>query len=200
MACMALRVSRRRGLVAGVAVVAFAVVLAGWWLVPRLGGTALFGMRTTDRFPDIAATSLDERQRRIVDVLREEFAAHPPGVKYSQGVDEPWCADFVSWVMRAAGEPLSNPNSGSWRIPGVYTLRDAYRATGRFTPFGTGYRPRTGDLVLYDGSVVFGQHVDVVLADDGGRITTIGGNELGKIRIMRYDLASATGVLGFGRL
>ena len=56
------------------------------------------------------------------------------------GVEEPWCADFVSWIMREAGLPLSNPNSGHWRIPGVYTWQEYYQSQSRFQEVGDGYR------------------------------------------------------------
>lgn len=58
----------------------------------------------------------------MVRILGEEYAAQAGMAKYSEGNDEPWCADFTSWVMRASGKPFSNPNSGHWRIPGVLTL------------------------------------------------------------------------------
>jgi hypothetical protein len=34
--------------------------------------------------------------------------------------------------MRQAGTSLNKPNSGSWRIPGVYTLQEYYQSVGRF--------------------------------------------------------------------
>jgi hypothetical protein len=103
-------------------------------------------------------------------------------------------------VLREAGVALANPNSGSWRIPGVYTLQEYYESVGRFVPIGSDYRPRTGDVLLYRESSPFGQHTNIVLRADGGQVTTIGGNEYGGIRIHRFTLDDVTGVVGLGRL
>lgn len=73
-------------------------------------------------FPPMA-TNLTAPQRSILTVARAEWRSPGAPTKYSQGVPEDWCADFVSWVLREAGYPMSNPNSGSWRIPGVLTLQ-----------------------------------------------------------------------------
>lgn len=101
--------------------------------------------------------------------------------------------------MREAGAPLSNPNSGSWRIPGVYTLREYYENTGRFEAVGTGYRPRTGDVVLYRPDSPFGQHTNIVILADNDRITTIGGNENAAVRIHRFAMSEVPTIVGFGR-
>ncbi len=71
---------------------------------------------------------------RIVDIVHSEYDRNAAGTTYSEGVDESWCADFVSTVMRKAGVPFDNPNSGSWRIPGVATLTDYLHASGRWRP------------------------------------------------------------------
>lgn len=125
-----------------------------------------------------------------------EFEANAEGTKYSEGVKEPWCADFVSWVLREAGAPLSNPHSGSWRIPGVYTLTDYFEAAGRFRD--PGYRPEPGDVVLYSPDWRLGQHTNFVVAVDGDEMTTIGGNEGG---ISRGEVSlDDSGIVGFGAL
>lgn len=147
-----------------------------------------------------ADTSWTPEQARIVELVRAEHQAQRPGTFYAEGVEEPWCADFVSWVMREAGQPLSNPHSGHWRIPGVYTLQEHYQAEGRYEPADGSYQPAVGDVVLYDNVLGVGQHTNIVVAVDGGVITTVGGNELGKIRIHDVDWAGDSAVFGFGRL
>ncbi|MEN4398681.1 CHAP domain-containing protein [Mycolicibacterium senegalense] len=150
-------------------------------------------------FPQIDRAALDPAQARIVDVLRAQYDAQPGGSHFSEGVEEPWCADFVSWVLNEAGQPLTNPNSGSWRIPGVYTLQEYYQAAGRFvTPYG--YRPRTGDVVMYADGSPLGLHTNFVVAVDDNGITTVGGNEEGGIRVHTLDDAEMAGILGFGQL
>lgn len=176
-----------------------AAIAGGLWWQDRADRAAAVGERLTE-FPDVDRSVLDAAQAGIVAVAEREFADPGAGTKYAEGVEEAWCADFVSWVLREAGVPLANPNSGSWRIPGVYTLQEYYESVGRFVPIGSDYRPRTGDVLLYGESSPFGQHVNIVLQAEGGRVTTIGGNEYDEIRLSRFALEDVPGVVGFGRL
>ncbi len=151
-------------------------------------------------FPRLDRSDLSPVRKSLVDVLEREFAHPRSGPDYAEGAREPWCADFVSWVMREAGVPLANPNSGSWRIPGVYTLQEYYRGVGRFVPIDADYLPSTGDVLLYDAPGPFGQHTNLVLTAANGTVTTIGGNENGTVRIHRFRLSEVPGAVGFGRL
>ncbi|MGW5384672.1 CHAP domain-containing protein [Nocardia sp. NPDC003963] len=162
----------------------------------------LVGERLTT-FPTLDRTALTSEQARIVDAAAAEFATPRTGTGYSEGNEEPWCANFVSWVMRAAGIPLANPNSGSWRIPGVYTLQEYYESAGRFVAAGSGYRPATGDVILYSPESRYGQHTNIVLAAaSDGTLTTIGGNEGDAVGIERWDPAAVPDIhiVGYGRL
>ncbi|WP_280318555.1 CHAP domain-containing protein [Nocardia wallacei] len=185
-------------LVAGVIIVLAVVAAGGAWWQHSSGPRPIAGERLT-AFPDIDSSGLDPGRSRIIAVARAEYAHPGDGRKYAEGVEEAWCADFVSWVLREAGMPLANPNSGSWRIPGVYTLQEYYESEQRFAAADSGYQPRPGDVVLYDSSSPFGQHTNIVLAADAATLTTIGGNEQGDIRIHRYIRAEVPGMVGFGR-
>lgn len=150
-------------------------------------------------FPSIAAAGLSAHQRALLGVLRTEFAAQPPGTKYSEGVEEAWCADFVSWCEKTAGSPLKNPNGGGWRIPGTMTLLDHLRATGVWHPLSTNRRPVFGDIAIYDGNGPFGQHTNFVLGVEQRVLTTIGGNErAAPITVSHHPLDASLGLLGFG--
>ncbi|WOC12048.1 CHAP domain-containing protein [Gordonia sp. MP11Mi] len=152
-------------------------------------------------YPDIDTTTLDPVQQRIVEVTRTEFDAQPDGTKYSEGVDEAWCADFVSWVMNQSGRTLVNPNSGSWRIPGVATLTEYFQSEKHFHAADSGYRPELGDVMLYSSESRFGQHTNIVLRVDGDVVTTVGGNELGgNVRISEFTIGDDDGLVGFGSL
>lgn len=190
-------VRRRRLAVWIAAVVAVLAVAAGAVL---LWVPARYLPWDTASFPDVDRTALSPMQVKVVDLLEAEHADQRPGTFYSDGAEEPWCANFVSWIMREAGEPFSNPNSGSWRIPGVYTLQEYYESQGRFEAVGNGYTPKVGDVVLYDNEFRLGQHTNFVVAVDGDSATTVGGNELGKIRVHDLDWQSDGAVVGFGRL
>ncbi|MGV9864142.1 CHAP domain-containing protein [Rhodococcus koreensis] len=187
---------RRAGLILGAVVAVMAVVAGGvLWLAPDR-----YLPWDTAEFPAVDTTALSPQQARIVGLLEAEHGTQRPGTFYSEGVEEPWCADFVSWIMREAGLPLLNPNSGHWRIPGVYTLREYYQSQSRFQEVGDGYRPAVGDVVLYDNSSWVGQHTNIVVAVDGDTATTVGGNEFGRIRVHTVDWSTDSAVVGFGRL
>ncbi|WP_051022956.1 CHAP domain-containing protein [Nocardia pneumoniae] len=180
-------------------VLATAGIAGSLWWQQRSDSETVVGERLTE-FPRLDRSTLDPIQAGIVAVAEREFSDPGAGTKYAEGVDEAWCADFVSWVLREAGASLVNPNSGSWRIPGVYTLQEYYESAGRFVPIGADYHPRTGDVLLYRESSPFGQHTNIVLRAAAGQVTTIGGNEFDQVRIHRFALADVPGVVGFGRL
>lgn len=178
-----------------------AIVLAVALVVGVIGYFGYQQVRPTRGVFPVAATDLTARQSKILDVARTEW--HNPGTatKYSQGIEEEWCADFVSWVLRRAGYPMSNPNSGSWRIPGVLTLQSYLQKEGRFRPVGDGYQPRAGDIVIYNGGE-FGQHTNVVIDVVGDRIRTVGGNQFAgvgtqSVTVKETQLNQA-GVIGYG--
>jgi hypothetical protein len=140
-------------------------------------------------FPGIDESQLSEEKINMIRILKAEYIANPKGTKYSEGISEPWCADFVSWVFNQMGRPLKNPNSGSWRIPGTYTLREYY---------GSNYSPKVGDIMLYDNPSPFGQHTNIVIKNKNGVVTTIGGNEPGGIRIVEHTEKDKAGFIGYG--
>ena len=85
--------------------------------------------------------------------------------------------------MYQADAPLKNPHTGGWRIPGTFTLREYYEANDRFKPANSGYQPLPGDVAIYRNSLVFGDHTNIVLKNDNGVLTTVGGNEVNRIRV-----------------
>jgi len=149
-------------------------------------------------FPNIDTSQLSEDQNKVVAILKAEYQLNPKGTKYSQGVEEAWCADFVSWVYNEAGKPLLNPHSGSWRIPGTFTLREYYESISKLKLADTGYTPKVGDIMLYDNPSLFGQHTNIVIDNDNGVVTTIGGNEPGGIRIVKHEKPDTVGFIGYG--
>lgn len=150
------------------------------------------------QFPDIDTSQLSPIRQKVISLARQEFTANPPGTKYSQGAQEPWCADFISWLFKEAGSPLKNPHTGGWRIPGTFTLREYYQQVGKFKTASSSYIPRPGDVAIYRGSPVFGDHTHLVLKNDDGVLTTVGGNEAGKIRIFVNAKKQYDGLLGYG--
>ncbi len=154
-----------------------------------------------ESFPGIDESNLTPAQKRIVSIARTEFMEQPEYTKYTEGNKEAWCADFVSWVYMSAGVPFTNQNSGSWRIPGTYTLRDYLEKEGLLRLAKSDYEPKTGDLMLYDNPNSFGQHVNIVVTvHSDGSVTTIGGNEPGGIRVKTHSAYKEPGFVGYGVL
>ena len=160
-------------------------------------------------FPDIDEKVLSPEQVKILEIAHQEYEKHPANydanvLKYSQGQKQAWCANFISWVMKRAGRKYTNPNSGSWRIPGVLTLREYYQAEGRYEDAGS-YKPKPGDVAFYIQESTFAlfrtEHVALVIKVDGNTMTTIGGNEGKKMRVdMQAIEAGENNLVGFGRL
>lgn len=159
-------------------------------------------------FPSIDASSLTPVQQRLLLVLKQEYALHPQNydnnvMKYTEGNEESWCADFISWAMDQADSPYTNPNSQRWRIPGVLTLQDIYRNDGAYRAAGT-YIPKLGDVAFYIGNQTpdggSNEHVALVLKVEGNTVTTIGGNENnGGVQIRTDQIkAGEKGLVGFG--
>ena len=149
-------------------------------------------------FPDIDTANLSPTRQKIISLAKTEFKTQSAGVKFSQGAEEAWCANFVSWIMYQAGAPLKNPHTGGWRIPGTFTLREYYQAAGRFKSADSGYQPRLGDVAIYRNSPVFGDHANIVLKNDNGVLTTVGGNEANRIRVFVNHDKQYDGLLGYG--
>jgi CHAP domain len=186
---------RRRGalVVGAVAVVVAITAVIMCWPDSQLvapEGTA------AQQFPDIDRAGLSTGRSRVLDVLKVQFERQPPGEMFSEGAAEPWCADFVSWVMHRAGVSLRNPNSGSWRIPGVYTMQEYYASVNRLAPASS--TPRPGDVMLWGPDSPMGLHANIVIAAVGATVTTVGGNE-GGIRIRRSEVGADLHLLGYGR-
>ena len=149
-------------------------------------------------FPDIDTANLSPTRQKIISLAKTEFKAQSAGTKFSQGAEEAWCANFVSWIMHQAGAPLKNPHTDGWRIPGTFTLHEYYEANGRFKPVNSGYQPLPGDVAIYRNSPVFGDHANIVLKNDNGALTTVGGNEANRIRVFVNRDKQYDGLLGYG--
>lgn len=160
-------------------------------------------------FPAINRSALTPDQVRILQLAKTEYEKHPTSydqavLTYTDGNKEAWCADFVSWIMQQVGRPYTNPNSGSWRIPGVYTLQEYYQSQKRYS-LADLYRPAAGDVAFYIGRHTFDlfstSHVALVVSVQGDTMTTLGGNEGGHLRLDTQPIkAGENSLVGFGRL
>lgn len=151
------------------------------------------GVASADPAPDTVVVTAASTSQRVVDIAREQLRTQNPGTFYSEGQYQAWCANFVSWVLKQAGEPLSNTPTGSWRVPGVYALKDTFSRQGELE--SPGYKPRPGDVVLYGGS----GHTNIVVDVQGDTITTVGGNESNRVSTQTMSRFNRN-IIGFGRV
>lgn len=143
--------------------------------VTRRVASSIDSSRGEATFPQIDTTNLSPTRQKIISLAKTEFKAQSTGTKFSQGAEEAWCANFVSWIMYQAGAPLKNPHTAN-----------------------SGYQPFPGDVAIYRNSPVFGDHTNIVLKNDNGVLTTVGGNEVNRIRVfVNYD-KQYDGLLGYG--
>lgn len=171
--------------------------------------TAKMSSPASEEFPNMDTSNLSSEQRTIIRIAREEYAKKPISfdenvLTYSQGVKEPWCANFVSWLMKESELPLKNPHSGDWRIPGVYTLQEYYIAENRYK-LAKDYTPSIGDVAIYIGNQTSDpssqEHTALVISLNGDTITTLGGNEGGRMRITtQKNKEGINGLVGYGVL
>jgi len=171
--------------------------------------TAHLSPAATTPFPDVEVSGLDDAQQRILSLAKAEYEKRPISynadvLRYTQGAKDAWCADFVSWTMQQSGAPYTNPNSGSWRIPGEYTLKEYYESQGEYHEVGS-YRPKTGDVAIFVGrhtaDLFSTAHVALVIKVEGDTMTTLGGNEGGRLRLDTQQIAKGVNSLvGFGEL
>ncbi len=129
------------------------------------------------------------------------IAEEPPGsnagaaiLQLTDGHAEPWCADFVSWVLRAAGRPFTGGASGGWRLAWTPDVRAWFLARGRYRERLVA-RPEAGDVVWF-----WHGHVGIVRRADEALLETIEGNADDALRVRRYPGWRAdTRIGGFGR-
>lgn len=152
-----------------------------------------------------STAGLSPTRQQAVCLVQAEYAlwqsgAMGPGkpgdagmTKYTQGRNEEWCADFVSWIYYKAGYPLISSNQGN--VPGVLGIQEIGQASGKFTwhPAGA-YIPMPGDMVIYGPH----EHVNMVVSVDPAKATmvVIGGNQ-GGIHDNTQSLVSQNTLRGF---
>lgn len=149
----------------------------------------------------------------IVDVAKAELAKgvmewDANVLKYTDGQQWRWCASFVSWVFKEAGEPFSGGISGGWMRPGVSDMQAMFQNTGGLEYFAVGTKaPQLGDVAFYIGAQTpdsgSTSHVNIVIEvnEQEGTMVTIGGNESNRVKQSTRPIElGALSLVGFGRV
>lgn len=142
-------------------------------------------------------------RQRVVELAKQELelwnnGTLKPGTdyhKYSQGRNENWCADFVSWIYNKAGYPLAETKEGN--VPSVDGVKAIGEQNKKFSYHpSSGYTPKPGDLVIQKGPDI--SHVMIVAAVNGNVMTVIGGNQGGggggytSSKVTQYNITGFT--------
>lgn len=99
--------------------------------------------------------------------------------KFTQGRDEKWCADFVSYVARECGKDGFN-------FPAVQGIWDWGKENGKFHTTA-----KVGDAVIFKGVDKKGKcvsHTGIVTSVENGIVKTIEGNTSGKVAERSYSI------------
>lgn len=153
--------------------------------------------------------------QKIIKIAEQELAKNvheydSNTLKYTTGRQEPWCADFVSWVLKEAGVPFTAGGYHGWQIPGVLSMQAWFKAGkngSTYIPAGSG-RPQPGDIGFYIGAQNpdgggSTEHVNIIIAvsSDGKTMTAIGGNQSDRVtKRVQSTARGANSLAGFGRI
>ncbi len=102
--------------------------------------------------------------------------------------DALWCSDFVSWVYRAAGVPLSGGYEGGWLVTNNNSVRGWFEDRGLWVdhnaPAFRTFDPLPGDYVRVR-TATWG-HSAIVERVEGDTLHLIEGNAGGRVRAVAY--------------
>jgi hypothetical protein len=102
---------------------------------------------------------------------------------------ELWCTDFVSWVYRSAGYPLTGGYDGGWLIKNNRAMRTWFDRRGRYVENGSiawmDFEPRPGDYIRLHTPSGHG-HSGIVRYVAGETLYTIEGNVGNHVRPRRH--------------
>lgn len=94
------------------------------------------------------------------------------------GMQDMWCAMFVSWCANVAGIPKSVVPSHAYTPTGLQWFKDRGRAYSRTTVANGGYTPKPGDIIYFKSGRNSNptNHVGIVTKYSNGTVYTVEGN------------------------
>lgn len=161
------------------------------------------GQNSAAGMTDNPTGGLSQVRQNVVCIAKAELAKWKSGqmgpggsnLKYIQsGVEEEWCADFMSWVYKQAGYPVTGSMT-HWQQAGALEMENMPPVdASKFEVHKPGsYVPVPGDMVTYNFS-----HVNMVVSvnKNANTMTVIGGNQ-GGIHANDQSLVSEYTINGF---
>jgi len=118
-----------------------------------------------------------------------DLSDYPFALRRYVGPGDLWCTDFVSWVYKVAGAPLSGGGQGGWLIPNNVALRTWFERHGRWIGSGSAewdsFEPRQGDYVRLH--TLRGGHSALVRSVEGDTLHTVEGNVSNRVRLRTHQ-------------
>ena len=107
-----------------------------------------------------------------------------------------WCATFVSWCLTEADAA----DSAGGLFASCTLWIEQLQRIGRYSTRGSGYTPKTGDLIFFRSAGVSraSDHVGIVRYVKNGRVYTVEGNSSDRVSLRDYKLTD-TYIVGYGR-
>ncbi|HLI32464.1 MAG TPA: CHAP domain-containing protein [Solirubrobacteraceae bacterium] len=153
----------------------------------------------------LAASGPEALRERIVHIAEGQAGQHEEPMGSNEGAavamyrgatrgaipGAPWCAYFVSWVARQAGEPIGSEGQG---LGAVSEIWEWAQQSGRAIPNGPGVVPKPGDLIVFGD-----EHVGIVRGVlPNGQIETVEGNYENKVALNVRSPSEPTGYVEMG--
>lgn len=138
----------------------------------------------------------------VVEIAKAELGVEQGSdrmLEFTDGNNEEWCADYVSWVFKQAGKPFSGGSSGGWRISSVANMRAYFRNGTDGSKYfdAPGENPQVGDVAFWNPAVY--SHVGIVVAVNDDKFTVISGNWGNKVALHPEMTNDGSTINGFGR-
>lgn len=109
--------------------------------------------------------------------------------KNSRDTSHAWCVVFISWCANKAGVSTDVVP----KTAGVGNIMNFYKNKGLYKTRVSGYVPRAGDVVIFNG----GSHAGLVVACDGSTVTVVEGNYSDSVALNTYKITNRS-ISGYG--
>lgn len=154
-----------------------------------------------------AEIALAEFRKNVVET-KHGCNCGPEIEKYTEGNHAQWCTMFASWVTYAAGSPVMNEKTESWRITNSREFAKYLQTKGTWYPrqqvIDEKIEPRIGDFIVFWRGKFEDNlgHVDVVVEKGAvlGTAGLVGGNLKDRVQFREsFPYLQHYGFLGIGR-
>lgn len=108
------------------------------------------------------------------------------------GMQDMWCAMFVSWCANNAGVSTSVIPKHAATTVGLQKFKDWGRAYSRANVAAGNYTPKAGDIIYFKSSRTSAvtNHVGIVTKFSGGKVYTVEGNSSNKVTEKSYQISN----------